>query len=95
MKDELTEVLEDNSFQDEAPEKVMEELHCLDLVTIEVYTPRTPPKKKTSHATKWWKKVTTKREKPLISPPIPNVPNHLSPWTFGEITLINSLLPYS
>jgi len=95
MKDEHAELLGDDLPDDDVVEKVMEESHCLDLAAVEIFAPTWLPKKKTSRKTMCWRKVSTKRKKPLTSQPSPSVLNLPNSWTFGEISLINSSLPYS
>ncbi|XP_039145575.1 uncharacterized protein LOC120282795 [Dioscorea cayenensis subsp. rotundata] len=52
LKDELFEILEDEPFDDEVGEEVMEESHYLVLVAIEVSAPPKPLKEKTYGAKK-------------------------------------------
>lgn len=56
MKDELSELLEDNSLDDEVMEEVVDESQCQEVVMVEASVPSELPKKKVSRATQWWKR---------------------------------------
>lgn len=73
MKDELLELPNDEPFEVDKPNDLVEEVYYHELVVVgEPLIPAQPKKTKISHAKKWWRRVTTKKEKPPISPTISN-----------------------
>ncbi|XP_039120721.1 uncharacterized protein LOC120257235, partial [Dioscorea cayenensis subsp. rotundata] len=57
LKDDLSELLEDDPVDDKAGEEVMEKSFYLKLESVKVSAPPKPPKTKITCANKWWKKV--------------------------------------
>lgn len=67
MKDELSELLDDEPLDDNVTDKLVEKVYHQELIANELSQTQKIFKKKPSYAKKWWKQVTTKKKKPPIS----------------------------